>query len=193
MPYIDEIEAFMPSNPQEENDKIIILEYISKFSDTILTRDNRIAHMTSSGLILNPSLDKILMIHHNIYKTWAWTGGHADGERDMLFTAVKEAKEETGVVNIHPLSNEIASLDILPVYGHFKNKQYVSAHLHLNVSYALVAEEHEALRINVEETSGVQWIPVPQLDKFSNEPYLIDVYMKIVDWARNQASGSLKR
>ena len=49
--------------------------------------------MTSSGLIFNKNLDKILMVHHNIYNTWSWTGGHADGEDDLLKVAIKEAKE----------------------------------------------------------------------------------------------------
>lgn len=184
MSYYEEIKAYEPANDQEENDKKVILTYIEDFEHNILTRDNEIAHMTSSGLILNKSLDKILMIHHNIYNTWAWTGGHADGEEDMLKTAVKEAMEETGLKNIVPLKKDLASIDILPVYGHMKRGKYVSAHLHLNASYALIASEDEVPVVNEEETSGVQWVPVCDLSSYSNEPYLIDVYMKIVNWAR---------
>ena len=88
--------------------------------DNILTRENAFAHLTSSGFILNENKDKVLMIYHNLYNSWAWTGGHADGEDDLLEVAIKEAKEETGVVNIHPLSTQIMSLDILPVWGHMK-------------------------------------------------------------------------
>ncbi len=172
---------------RRQNDKRVILNYIDHFKSNILTRENEIAHMTSSGLILNKSLDKILMIHHNIYQTWAWTGGHADGESDMLKTALKEAKEETGLKDIVPFRRELASIDILPVYGHMKRGRYVSAHLHLNTSYALIASETEVPVVNVEETSGVQWVPVNDLSSFSNEPYLIDVYMKIVQWARKKS------
>ena len=43
------------------------------------------------------------MIHHNIYNSWSWTGGHADGDKDLLYVAIKEAKEETGVKNIKAL------------------------------------------------------------------------------------------
>ncbi len=96
MDFREEILKYQPINEQETNDKKIILDYIDHLDEDILTRKNQIAHMTSSGVVLNKSLDKILMIHHNIYSTWTWTGGHADGNSDMLEVALKEAKEETG-------------------------------------------------------------------------------------------------
>ncbi len=96
MNYIQAIKNFEPINEQEQNDKKLILNFIEKNND-VLYRENEYAHMTSSGLIFNKNLDKILMVHHNIYNTWSWTGGHADGEDDLLKVAIKEAKEETGV------------------------------------------------------------------------------------------------
>ena len=96
MDYIQAIKNFEPMNEQEQNDKKLILKFIKK-NDDVLYRDNEYAHMTSSGLIFNEKLDKILMVHHNIYNTWSWTGGHADGEADLLKVAIKEAKEETSI------------------------------------------------------------------------------------------------
>jgi 8-oxo-dGTP pyrophosphatase MutT (NUDIX family) len=139
--------------------------------------------MTSSGLILNKSLDKVLMIHHNIYNTWAWTGGHADGNNNMLEVALKEAKEETGISKVWPLTKEIISIDIIPVYGHVKNGKYVSSHLHLNISYILIADENEELILNEYETSDVGWVKTNNLDQYSNEPYLIKIYNKIISRA----------
>jgi len=184
MSYLNEIIRYEPSNEQEDNDKKIILSYIKDYPHNILTRENEIAHMTSSGLILNEALDKILMIHHNIYNTWTWTGGHADGDMNMLEIAVKEAIEETGVKSVRPLTEHMAAIDILPVYGHEKRGRYVSAHLHLNTSYALIADENDEFILNEDETSGVEWVDVDRLHEYSNEPYLIDVYMKIVNKAR---------
>ncbi|WP_069999127.1 NUDIX hydrolase [Cellulosilyticum sp. I15G10I2] len=184
MYFREEILKYEPVNEQEKSDKKIILQYIEHFYHNILTRENQIAHMTSSGLILNKSLDKILMIYHNIYNTWAWTGGHADGDSNMLEVALKEAREETGVSNILPLSDDLASVDIIPVYGHRKRGVYVSSHLHLNTSYVLIADENERLVINKEETSGVSWVEVNKLEQYSNEPYLIEIYKKIIERAR---------
>jgi len=184
MNFREEILDYKPINEQETKDKKIILDYIESFYENILTRENKVAHMTSSGLILNKSLDKILMIHHNIYNTWTWTGGHADGNNNMLEVALKEGKEETGVSNILPLTNKLASIDIIPVYGHIKRGKYVSSHLHLNTSYILIADEKEKLIINEEETSNVGWVEVNEIDKYSNEPYLIQIYNKIIKKAR---------
>lgn len=189
MPFKSDIEKYVPANEQEVSDKKIILDYIQQFPDTILTRENEVAHMTSSGLVVNKTLDKVLMIHHNIYKTWAWTGGHADGLRDMMALAIKEAQEETGLLELTPLREEMASIDILPVWGHLKNGMYVSAHLHLNTSYILLADENDSLFVNHEETSGVKWININDISKYSNEPYLIEVYKKIIKkgkvWSKN--------
>ncbi len=185
MKYINEIKKFSPINDQEENDKKLILEYIEKYKHNVLLRENEIAHLTSSGLILNKSLDKMLMIHHNIYNTWAWTGGHADGDDDLLNVAIKEAKEETGIKNPTALTNNIISLDILPVYGHIKKGKYVSTHLHLSVSYVLIADENEEVKIKEDENSGVKWVNVSDIEKYSNEPYLINIYRKIINKAKN--------
>ena len=35
------------------------------------------------------------MAYHNIYKSWSWTGGHADGETDLLHVAMREARDAT--------------------------------------------------------------------------------------------------
>ena len=83
MEWVKQIERYNPINEQEKKDKEIILDFINK-NDNVLFRDNEIAHITSSGFIVNKSRNKTLMIHHNIYNSWGWTGGHADGNSDLI-------------------------------------------------------------------------------------------------------------
>ena len=177
--YISQIEAFRPGCEQEKKDSRLILDLCAGERD-ILTRKNRICHLTGSGLILNESMDKMLMVHHNIYRTWTWTGGHADGETDLKGVALREAKEETGVIKVVPLLEEIASLDIIPVFGHLKNGEYISAHLHLNASYLLQASEKETLTVREGENSGVVWAPLAEVAGLSKEPELIRIYGKML-------------
>ena len=180
--YVDEIRAYTPQNEQEAADQGLILEYIRLFPDNILTRDNEIAHLSSSGFVVNADGTRVLMAHHNIYRVWAWTGGHAEG--DLLSVALWEAREETGVEHIRPLSPAIASLDILPVWGHVKRGKWVPSHQHLNVSYLLVADERDALQIREGENSRVGWLPAERLLEYTNEWQMDGVYAKLLARAR---------
>lgn len=184
MNYKEEILAYKPINEQEASEKKVILEYIEKFPENILLRENEFAHLTSSGFIMNESLDRVLMIHHNIYNTWAWTGGHADGDEDLLYVALKEAEEETGVRDIKPLSKEIASIDILPVWGHIKRGEYVPTHMHLSVAYILIADEKAETRLNEAETSGVKWIGICEMEAYCSEPQILPIYYKLIQKAK---------
>ena len=180
MGWIQDIKNYIAYNEEEAQDKKIALLSIDQF-DNLLTRENPLIHVTSSGYILNKDRTKVLMVHHNIYKTWCWTGGHADGDEDLLHVAIKEAKEETGVENVRAVTPEILSLDILEVIGHFKRGKYVSAHLHLSLAYLLEADEAEELKVKEDENSGVKWLPINEINKYSNEPNMIKLYKKFND------------
>lgn len=175
----EKIENYVPYNEQEEQDKRVMLKYLDTFDD-VLTRENVFGHFTASSWVVNRDRTKVLMIYHNIYKSWAWTGGHADGESDLLATAVRELKEETGVQNVKVLDEDIFSLEIVRVDGHVKRGRYVSSHVHLNLSYLLEVDENEPLRIKDDENSGVKWVNIEDVAKVSNETWLVEnVYSKL--------------
>ncbi len=174
----NDIESFIPFNEQEKNDKEIILKLMDKY-DNLLTRENEIAHFTASAWAVNKDRTKVLMIFHKIYNSWAWTGGHADGDNNLLYTAIRELKEETGVKNVNVIDNNIFSLEIITVDGHIKRGRYVSSHLHLNLTYLLEVNESEELKIKEDENTGVKWININEIDKYSNEEWMINrVYKK---------------
>ena len=190
--YWDEIAAYRPRSEQEEADQRQMLDYIRQFPDTILTRDNPIAHFSSSGFVVNADASRVLMAHHNLYRVWAWTGGHVDREEDFLAVALREAREETGVTHIRPLSDAIASLEILPVWGHVKRGRYVPSHLHLNVSYLLLADENDPLSVREGENTRVGWLPAAELLSYTNEWEMDGVYTKLLERARNLLYGGRK-
>lgn len=174
-----EIEAYQPFNEQEEKDKILILEALRN-EKAVFTRENALAHMTASAWVTNPSHDKVLMVYHNIYNSWSWLGGHADGETDLLSVAIREVKEESGVKDVKPFSNSIFSLEVLTVDGHIKRGHYVSSHLHLNVSYLLEVDDHDPLFVKPDENSGVRWFSLQGAIDASTEPWFQEhIYSKL--------------
>lgn len=176
----EQILGYTPFNEQEKHDKALLLEWLD-FGKDVFARENKTAHFTASAWVLNKERNKVLMIYHNIYNSWAWMGGHADGETDLLKVAEREAKEESGITDIHPVSENILSLEVLTVCGHEKRGEYVSSHLHLNVTYLFEADEHQELFIKPDENSGVMWIDLDDIKNKSTEQWFIDrIYSKLI-------------
>lgn len=179
MKLIEQLEKYQPVNEQEEKDKLFIISCLKQF-DNIFSRENNLAHMTASAWVVNKNHDKVLMAYHNIYDSWSWLGGHADGETDLLRTAMREVSEESGIHNIHPVSDDIYSLEVLTVDGHIKRGEYVSSHLHLNVTYLIEADEDEILSIKPDENSGVKWFGLDEAIAASSEKWFRDnIYNKL--------------
>ena len=181
MKIVEEIKAYAPCCEQEARDKAVILDYLAKNPDAFY-RSDPIAHMTASAWIVNRERTKVLMVYHRIYDSWSWTGGHADGEKDLLAVALREAREETGLRKVRAVSEEIYSLEVLTVDGHEKRGAYVPSHLHLNVSYLLEADEDEELQVCEEENSGVKWFALHDALRASTEPWFVErIYKKLND------------
>lgn len=179
MSIFEDIKNYQPVNDKEKEDKEFILNFLSNNKDAFL-RSNLKAHMTSSSWITNKKKDKVIMIYHKIYNSWSWTGGHADGDEDLLNVAIKEAKEETGINHIKPIVKDIISLEVLTVDGHMRRGEYVAPHLHLNITYLLEADENDKLKIKEDENSGVKWFSLEESIKVPNEKlYREIIYPKL--------------
>jgi 8-oxo-dGTP pyrophosphatase MutT (NUDIX family) len=171
MKFLTELENYIPYNEQEQIDKEIML-YYAKNSSHILERKNHLVHMSASCWILNSTHTKVLFAYHKIYQSWTWTGGHADGEDDLLAVALKEAREETGLTNIKVLSPHIFSIENLCVNGHWKHNEYVTSHLHLNITYLLEADEADLLVVNEAENNGLKWFTYDEALQASSEEWM---------------------
>ncbi len=176
---IEAIKKYVPYCEQESKDKEIILNLINEKNEKILKRDCEICHITSSGFVINEGRDKFLIVHHNIYDTWSWIGGHADGESDLFSVACHEIKEESGIVHIKPDKNEIVSLDILTTSSHYRKNEYVPAHLHLNISYLFIVDVNDPLIIKPDENSAVSWVSVKDIDRYITEKEMSRVFQKM--------------
>lgn len=170
--------GYQPFNEQEERDKALILRCLRVFPD-VFCRENLIAHMTASSWIVDESGNNVLMAFHHIYQAWAWTGGHADGEKDLLQVALREAKEETGV-SAAPVTKDIYSIEVLTVDGHIKRGIYVPSHLHLNVTFLLKADISSPIRRKEDENAAVKWFPIDRVCEECGEKWMGErIYSKL--------------
>lgn len=181
MSLLQEIENYIPRNQQEEQDRIQMIWFIKNYSD-YLDRTNQLAHFSASVWTVNEEHTKTLMVYHNIYGSWAWIGGHADGEEDLCAVALRELQEETGIKNATLVSEQIFSLESLTVNGHFKKGIYVPGHIHYNVTYFAEADEKEALIVREDENSAVKWWSFEDALKVPSEPWMVEqIYKKLIE------------
>lgn len=184
MSLLQNIKDYIPVNAQEERDKEAMLQFMLKNPD-YLDRENQTAHFTTSIWTINQERTKTLMIYHNIYDSWSWIGGHADGIENLSSVAMRELQEETGVRNAVLVDKSIYSLEILTVDGHVKKGIYIPSHLHLNVTYLAEADEKEALTVNIEENQAVKWWSFEEALRISKEPWMVEhVYRKLIEKSR---------
>lgn len=182
---LEMIKNYVPTTPQEKGDRELIIRAEEIFSDC-LHRTNLFCHYTSSAFIVNPERTKVLGVFHNIYKSWGWVGGHADGDDDMEYVAKKETAEETSLKNFKVIGSGPVSIDVLPVFSHFKRGNYVPAHTHLNVTYLIEANESEYIHIKENENSNIAWLGYEEFLEKCTEPHMLPVYKKIIERIKSE-------
>jgi 8-oxo-dGTP pyrophosphatase MutT (NUDIX family) len=127
-------------------------------------RAHSFGHLTGSAWVVNKERTKVLLLHHRKLNRWMQTGGHADGEFDLLSVAVREAKEESGLQRIDPVSGAVFDVDIHEIPP-FKD---IPAHYHFDVRFLLEGDEEEPLVQN-EESNGVAWVDLNEIAAYTDE------------------------
>jgi len=179
MELLRKIEQYCPWNRQEAQDREELLRRLRR-GEELFTRENTQAHWTASAWVTDPKRERVLLAYHKLYDSWAWLGGHADGETDLLAVAIREVQEESGLEQVRPVTEEIYSLEILSVSGHEKKGVYVPPHLHLNLTFLLEADPVAPLRAKEDENSAVAWFSPEEALAASTEPWIREnIYAKL--------------
>jgi 8-oxo-dGTP pyrophosphatase MutT (NUDIX family) len=110
-------------------------------------------HVTGSGFVVCASTGRVLLHHHRRLDAWLQMGGHDDGERDAAATALREAREESGLEDLAFLSPAILDVDVHPIPA----GRGEPPHLHHDVRYALVTRTPGAIRRDDAESIDLRW------------------------------------
>ncbi len=176
----EQVEAYVPQSQDEMQAKLEFLQQWDSMGDEFFARPDA-GHVTVSAMVLNQTRTHLLMVYHNIYDSLAWTGGHADGEQNLLQKAMEEAKEETGITSLVPCTAAILSVDVLPVKAHTKGSKSVAEHKHYNITYGFIASDKQPLMIKEDENSQVCWVALEDWKAQCKEPHMVPVYEKVID------------
>ncbi|HMX41683.1 MAG TPA: NUDIX domain-containing protein [Saprospiraceae bacterium] len=134
-------------------------QFVQQHPDEWWQRRLLVGHLTGSAWVLHPDGEQALLVHHINLDKWVQPGGHADTEDVVLLqTARREAQEESGIIRLRALSEEIFDLDVHVIPA----KRDVPEHLHYDVRFLFQAEE-AALQADPAEVKGARWVPIREM------------------------------
>lgn len=147
-------------------------------------RDQWPAHFTGSAVVVSPDGAKVVMVHHAKLHRWLQPGGHADAAdgKDMSVSALREAREETGLeVALHATAPRPLDVDVHVIPA----RKAEPEHRHLDVRYLVVAKNPEALAHDPNESFGAQWLTWDEALRRADESPLV----RLLEKARRAVGG----
>jgi 8-oxo-dGTP pyrophosphatase MutT (NUDIX family) len=114
-------------------------------------------HLTGSAWLVSNDGRRALLMHHRKLNRWLQPGGHADGNADLAQVALREAEEETGLMNLY-VEPEIYDLDrhSIPTRGDEPE------HWHYDFRFVVRATKDEHFVQN-EESLALAWFDIQAL------------------------------
>ena len=138
-----------------------MLDQITLFveqNERCFDRGLQIGHITGSAWVIDFERSRTLLTHHAKLGKWLQPGGHSDGESNTLAVALREAREETGLTSVMPVSPDIFDVDthLIPARGHEPE------HIHYDVRFLFEADTSEPL-ITSSESAALRWVALSEV------------------------------
>ena len=152
-----ELRGWHPPDPQQEQWRGELVEHLLAHPDG-MWREGPARHLTTGAVVLNASLDRVLLTLHSKAGMWLQFGGHFEPDDDtVLAAATREAREESGLpdLELDPRVIELHRHELLaPAFGRCVE--------HLDIRFAGVVADDAAFAVS-EESLDVAWWPVDAL------------------------------
>ena len=168
----DQIQEYASTYPEELSQTKRFLELLLH-PDAFL-RTHLPGHITGSSFIVSDDFSKTLLVHHRNLNKWLQPGGHADGDRDVVAVALREAMEETGLTNLKLIAPSIYDLDIHRI----PERKDFQAHDHYDVRFLFMGSISDLIQVS-HESHDVKWIDLGEMEKYNKEESMLRLRKKI--------------
>jgi 8-oxo-dGTP pyrophosphatase MutT (NUDIX family) len=158
-PLLNLLEVHVPFDAAERKALEEIREFVMH-NPRCFDRTLAAGHVTGSAWLLNSTGERVLLTHHRKLNRWLQLGGHADGNPDILAVALREAREESGIRRIEPVTGGVFDVDVhrIPARGdepphrHYDVRFLLRA---LDESYCVSDESHRLAWLAPHELPGL--------------------------------------
>ena len=147
---------YLRRHPDEAAAQALFTAFLAS-PGALFERSHAPGHFTGSAWLVSADGARVLLTHHRKLGRWLQLGGHADGDPNLAAVALREAEEESGLVD---LVVEPAIFDIdrhaIPARGSEPE------HWHYDVRFVVRATGSEAFAIS-EESLALAWKPIADI------------------------------
>lgn len=171
----NKILALFESYARRHPDESAVVERITSFVNAhpeCFSRDLAIGHITGSAWVMDTKGTRVLLTHHKKLNIWVQLGGHADGDPEIDRVAHREAVEESGLRELHLLSNELFDIDIhqIPARGN------EAAHDHYDCRFLFRAADDDY--VVSDESHDLSWVELGSMQNVSEEESILRMVRK---------------
>ena len=188
---LDKLSAYQPCDRHEAQMTKTLRQFVAAHADCF-ERSLLIGHITGSAWVIDYAHLSALLTHHRKLDKWLQPGGHADGDPDILRVAMREAREESGLTEIRPVSYGIFDIDIHAIPARGSEPE----HLHYDVRFLLEADRNAPLAMS-EEFRSLAWVPLDAIAELNPEESIARMVAKTrrrfpnPDWVKRAPPAAL--
>ncbi len=153
---LEQLDAYVCEDNAEVASVTLAKQMIMQHPD-IWLQSCQEGHITGSGLILDRTTERVLLMYHRKLQLWLQMGGHGEGELDPSHIALREAIEESALPDLtfFSSSKHLMFIDVdthtIPV------RHDIPEHYHLDFRYLLLTASPEKIRLPHAEAHDLRW------------------------------------
>lgn len=130
-------------------------------------------HVTGSAWVVNRAATHVLLTHHRKLDRWLQLGGHADGDPDIARVAAREVWEESGLMDVVMMDEDIFDIDIHRIPARGADPE----HDHYDIRFLMQATGSDRYTVS-DESHDLQWINIHEVDTVTTEESMIRMAKK---------------
>ena len=173
-------QAIQRVHPSNLNNKAVesfqkqMLDLLDLSGEDSLNRNHPKAHFTCSAFIFSEQ-GQCLALFHKKLQRWLQPGGHVEyKDQTPLAAALREAQEESYLMDLVPLYPFPIDLDIHRIPA----RKDEAEHFHYDIRYALLTKTPQKAMLSYEST-GLSWLNQDTLEDWINSAESISRAVKV--------------
>lgn len=154
-----ELNSYVPFDVVEAESRRASISFLNA-GQNCFSRTNEKGHFTAGGLVVDGK-GGVLLNHHKKSGMWFQFGGHCDGDIDVLRSALRELREESGITKCHLLLPGIFDVNVVKIADCPQKGE--PEHVHYDINFLFVVKSKK-FKISKESTE-IKWVSISEAQK----------------------------